>query len=300
MITRRNVGSPLGFVGGGESRLKILVQRSGCSFTARLIDYLRETGMPQRADACGRNPRRRCRQRARWRRHRGASPELFELGAGHSRIVADSVARKVPNGGDFLVVQKWKRPIRLLDAFVHSCLKAEGARDARLREPVRKGGSSAVCRAIADALLGAWSRVLWPFWACRVAPGRWSLLVEFADPFPSTFPSMGGTPGLRSRTGRPRFSSMGLASGTSMDLRRRVPFPRFGPSRDLERVPVAQAAPLHTGRVRLLRAAGSSRSARLLVERALAENLRDELESRWRSNAGSVAVRALGPNPRLP
>ncbi len=46
-----------------------------------------------------------------------------------------------------------------------------------------------------------------------------------------------------------------------------------------------------------MRTAGSSRSARLLVERALAENLRDELESRWRSNAGSVAVRARDQIP---
>jgi hypothetical protein len=46
-----------------------------------------------------------------------------------------------------------------------------------------------------------------------------------------------------------------------------------------------------------MRAAGSSRSARLLVERALAENLRHELEGRWRSNAGSVAVRAWDQIP---
>jgi hypothetical protein len=46
-----------------------------------------------------------------------------------------------------------------------------------------------------------------------------------------------------------------------------------------------------------MRAAGSSRSARLLVERAPAENLRHELEGRWRSNAGSVAVRAWDQIP---
>lgn len=45
------------------------------------------------------------------------------------------------------------------------------------------------------------------------------------------------------------------------------------------------------------RVAGSSRSARLLVERAVAEDLRGELESRWRSNADSIAVRAWDQIP---
>jgi hypothetical protein len=45
------------------------------------------------------------------------------------------------------------------------------------------------------------------------------------------------------------------------------------------------------------KAAGSSRSAQLLVERSLAENLREELESRWRSNAGFVTVRAWDQIP---
>lgn len=40
-----------------------------------------------------------------------------------------------------------------------------------------------------------------------------------------------------------------------------------------------------------VRAAGSSRSARIMVERSLAGNLRDELESRWRSNSGSIVIR---------
>ena len=40
------------------------------------------------------------------------------------------------------------------------------------------------------------------------------------------------------------------------------------------------------------RVAGSDRSAHLHVERALAEDLRSELEGRWQSNAGSRVVRA--------
>jgi len=46
-----------------------------------------------------------------------------------------------------------------------------------------------------------------------------------------------------------------------------------------------------------VRAAGSSRSARIMVEGSLAGNLRDELESRWRSNSGSIAVRRLDEVP---
>jgi hypothetical protein len=43
--------------------------------------------------------------------------------------------------------------------------------------------------------------------------------------------------------------------------------------------------------------AGSTRSARLLVERSLSEDLRRELESRWRSNAAVTVVRGLDGVP---
>jgi hypothetical protein len=46
-----------------------------------------------------------------------------------------------------------------------------------------------------------------------------------------------------------------------------------------------------------IRAAGSARSVRLLVERTLANDLRSELERRWRSNAGVTVVRALDQIP---
>lgn len=46
-----------------------------------------------------------------------------------------------------------------------------------------------------------------------------------------------------------------------------------------------------------VRAAGGNRSARLWIERSLAASLRDELESRWRANVGSVAVRTMDQVP---
>ena len=48
------------------------------------------------------------------------------------------------------------------------------------------------------------------------------------------------------------------------------------------------------------RAAGSSRSARLLVERSLAASLFGELESRWRSNSSSVRGSRVGQHTGLP
>jgi hypothetical protein len=44
-------------------------------------------------------------------------------------------------------------------------------------------------------------------------------------------------------------------------------------------------------------AAGGYRSARLWVERSLADDLRGELENRWRSNAGSVVIRTWDQIP---
>ena len=47
VIARARAGCLADLVGSGSVRLKIFVQRSGCSFTARLTDYLRETGAPK-------------------------------------------------------------------------------------------------------------------------------------------------------------------------------------------------------------------------------------------------------------
>lgn len=132
VITRRNVGCLSDLVGGDNAKLKILVQRSGCSFTARLTDYLRETGAPEPpTHAVGTLEGVVGSVRAGGgiavlpRSYLDSVPGTREL----SLIALPEKFRRVEI---FLVVQKWKRPIRLLDAFVHSCLKAEGARDARL------------------------------------------------------------------------------------------------------------------------------------------------------------------------
>jgi LysR family transcriptional regulator, cell division regulator len=123
VIARGNVGS-LTQLMGGESRLKILVQRSGCSFTARLVDYLRESGMPQRpSHAVGTLEGVVGSVRAGGgiavlpRSYLSAVPGTHEL----SLIPLPEKFRTVEI---YLVVQKWKLPIRLLEAFVHSCLNA--------------------------------------------------------------------------------------------------------------------------------------------------------------------------------
>ena len=46
-----------------------------------------------------------------------------------------------------------------------------------------------------------------------------------------------------------------------------------------------------------LHAAGGSRTARLWVERSLADRLREELEARWQANADAVAVRQMDQIP---
>ena len=46
-----------------------------------------------------------------------------------------------------------------------------------------------------------------------------------------------------------------------------------------------------------VQAAGSRRSARLFVERSRAEELREELERRWRANLGAVVIRAWDQIP---
>jgi LysR family transcriptional regulator, cell division regulator len=124
VIARGNVGSLAELVGGGERRLKILVQRSGCSFTARLLDCLRESGMPQRpSHAVGTLEGVVGSVRAGGgiavlpRSYLSALPGTQEL----TLIPLPEKFRTVEI---YLVVQKWRLPIRLLEAFVHSCLNA--------------------------------------------------------------------------------------------------------------------------------------------------------------------------------
>lgn len=107
-----------------NAKTKILVQRSGCSFTARLSDYLREAGAPQRPmHAVGTLEGVIGSVRAGGgiavlpRSYLNQVPGPREL----SRIALPEKFRTVEI---FLAVQRWKLPIRLLDAFVQECLNS--------------------------------------------------------------------------------------------------------------------------------------------------------------------------------
>jgi DNA-binding transcriptional LysR family regulator len=132
VVARRNAASLSALVGHASSKLKILVQRIGCSFTARLVDYLRETGAPERPmHAVGTLEGVIGSVRAGGgiavlpRSYLSSVPGTDEL----SVIELPEKFRSVEI---FLAVQKWKLPIRLLDAFVQSCLNARVPPGARL------------------------------------------------------------------------------------------------------------------------------------------------------------------------
>ncbi len=128
VIARGEAGCLADLVDSGNARLKVFVQRNGCSFTARLTDYLRERGAPK------------------WPMHAVGTLEgvvgSVRAGGGVA-VLPRSYLELVPGARDlslfdlpekfrsveiYLVVQRWKFPIRLLDAFVRSCLNAPGAR----------------------------------------------------------------------------------------------------------------------------------------------------------------------------
>ena len=122
VIARRGVASLAALARPANAKLRILVQRTGCSFTARLIDYLRETGAPQGPmHAVGTlegvigSVRAGSGIAVLPRSYLNSVPGTHEL----SRIALPEKFRSVEI---FLVVQRWKLPIRLLDAFVQSCL----------------------------------------------------------------------------------------------------------------------------------------------------------------------------------
>ena len=113
--------------------LKILVQRTGCSFTARLTDYLQEAGIPRRPiRAVGTLEGVIGSVRAGGgiavlpRSYLNSAPGAHEL----SQTMLPGKFGVVEI---FLVVQRWKLPIRLLDSFVQSCL------DHRISEGDRGG-----------------------------------------------------------------------------------------------------------------------------------------------------------------
>jgi DNA-binding transcriptional LysR family regulator len=131
VIARGEAGCLADLVGSGNARLKIFVQRNGCSFTARLADYLRETGAP------------------RWPMHAVGTLEgvigsvragggiavlprnYLGVAPGVRELAMFELPEKFRSVEIYLVVQRWKFPIRLLDAFVQSCLKGRIAGDLR-------------------------------------------------------------------------------------------------------------------------------------------------------------------------
>jgi DNA-binding transcriptional LysR family regulator len=131
VIARRYVGSLAELLSHRTAKHKILVQRSGCSFTARLTDYLQETGVPERPmHAVGTlegvigSVRAGAGIAVLPRSYLEAVPGTREL----SMVALPEKFRRVEI---FVVVQRWKLPIRLLDAFVQSCLNAPGPDSVR-------------------------------------------------------------------------------------------------------------------------------------------------------------------------
>ncbi|MGA7880381.1 MAG: LysR family transcriptional regulator [Terrimicrobiaceae bacterium] len=116
-----------------KAGVKIFVQRIGCSFTARLTDYLQETGIPRRPmHAVGTLEGVIGSVRAGGgiavlpRSYLNSAPGAHELS--QTMLPGKFGAVEI-----FLVVQRWKLPIRLLDSFVQSCL------DHRIPEGDRGG-----------------------------------------------------------------------------------------------------------------------------------------------------------------
>ena len=132
VIARARAGCLADLLGSGNVRLKIFVQRSGCSFTARLTDYLRETGAPK------------------WPMHAVGTLEgvigsvragggiavlprsYLELAPGARDLSLFDLPEKFRSVEIYLIVQRWKFPMRLVNAFVQSCLGAEAPRGLRL------------------------------------------------------------------------------------------------------------------------------------------------------------------------
>jgi LysR family transcriptional regulator, cell division regulator len=131
VIARARAGCLADLIASGNVRLKIFVQRTGCSFTARLTDYLREAGVPK------------------WPMHAVGTLEgvigsvragggiavlprsYLELAPGAQDLSLFDLPEKFRSVEIYLIVQRWKFPMRLVDAFVQSCLGAEALREKR-------------------------------------------------------------------------------------------------------------------------------------------------------------------------
>jgi DNA-binding transcriptional LysR family regulator len=115
-----------------NSRLRVLVQRADCSFTAWLAEHLRALGLPNRpTHAVG--TLEGVIGSVRAGSGIAALPRSYVTAS--AGIESLSLLRMPPplRGLEiFLVVQKWKHPIRLVDTFIESCLaSAPNQRPAR-------------------------------------------------------------------------------------------------------------------------------------------------------------------------
>lgn len=110
-----------------HAKLRILVQRIGCSFTARLVEYLRETGQPARAThAVGTLEGLIGSVRAGSGIAVLPRSYLSPLRAKNLSLLPMPEAQSSVE--IYLVVQRWNLPIRLLNTFVQSCLANQATR----------------------------------------------------------------------------------------------------------------------------------------------------------------------------
>jgi LysR family transcriptional regulator, cell division regulator len=122
VIARQGVDALADLAKAENAGLKIFVQRTGCSFTARLTDYFQEAGIPPKPmHAVGTLEGVIGSVRA------GGGIAVLPRGylnsaPGTHQLSQTALPERFGSVEIFLVVQRWKLPIRLLDGFVQSCL----------------------------------------------------------------------------------------------------------------------------------------------------------------------------------
>jgi DNA-binding transcriptional LysR family regulator len=127
LVARKGIESLADLAKPKNIQVRILVQRAGCSFTARLIDFLHETGTPQGpVHAVGTLEGVIGSVRAGGGVAVLPRSYLDCVPGGHE-LTEIPLPEKIRSTQIFLVVQRWKLPIRLLDSFVQSCLEREAS-----------------------------------------------------------------------------------------------------------------------------------------------------------------------------
>ena len=121
VLAPRSLKSLKDFTHPRHAKLRILVQRVGCSFTARLVEHLRETRQPARAaHAVGTLEGLIGSVRA----GSGVAvlPRSYLCASRAKNLLLLPMPKELSSVEIYLVVQRWNLPIRLLNAFVQSCL----------------------------------------------------------------------------------------------------------------------------------------------------------------------------------